>query len=88
MPTIKGPITIKPNSDNKEFVKKLEKAGVKIKLPFKATNWKSEKFPVNPEVLDGIELAGYENVKEYERGKTKVRKYKRSKYGSKKGGKR
>ena len=84
MVTIKGPITIRPNSKNEEFMKKLQEAGVKIKLPFKATNWKSSKFPIPPENLEGIDLAGYENVRSYKRGKTKVRQYKRSPKGAKK----
>lgn len=45
MTIIKGGIKILPNSDNKEFMDKLEKAGVKIKVPFKATGFSSSKMP-------------------------------------------
>lgn len=78
MPTIKAkkgkPIIIKSGED---FAKVLKESGAKVKLPFKATNWKSTKMPLNPEQLEGIELAGYENVKSHKRNGKKVKKYKR-----------
>lgn len=56
MTTIKGGVTILPNSDNKEFLEKLEDAGVKIKMPFKATGFKASKIPKCVD-LTGIEFA-------------------------------
>lgn len=56
MHTIKGPVTIKPGKENKEFIGKLKEAGVKVKLPFKAKGWKSTKTPEIAD-MEGIELA-------------------------------
>ena len=50
MVTIKGPFTIKPKSENKEFMKKLEESGTTIKLPFKATGFKCSKMPEGFEI--------------------------------------
>jgi len=44
MPTIKGPIHIKGGFNAKEFLKENTK-GVKIKLPFEATGFRSSKMP-------------------------------------------
>ena len=52
MMTIKGGVTILPNSDNKEFMSKLEQAGVKIKMPFTATGFKSSKTPKCVDMTD------------------------------------
>jgi hypothetical protein len=54
MITITGGVTILPNSDNKEFMDKLEKAGVKIKMPFKATGFSSSKMPRCVDMTDII----------------------------------
>ena len=55
MPTIKGPIKITGGFNASAFLK--EKApGVKIKLPFKATGWKSSKTPPVAD-MSGIEAA-------------------------------
>jgi len=42
MTTIKGPINIKGGFDAKKFLKE-NAADAKIKLPFTATGWKSDK---------------------------------------------
>jgi len=49
MVTIKGPIKMSGGFNAREFLK--EKAGdIKIKLPFKATGWKSTK---NSDLVEG-----------------------------------
>lgn len=45
MITIKGGVTILPNSDNSEFMDKLKTEGGSIKMPFSATNFTSTKTP-------------------------------------------
>jgi hypothetical protein len=86
LPTIKGskenPIIIGGNKQN--LLDKMKESKVKVGLPFKATNFKAEILPLPAEQLEGIEMAGYENVKEHKRGKKKVKKYTRGKYGKKK----
>lgn len=53
MITIKGGVTIKPKSDNTEFIEQLKKAGVKVKLPFTATGFTSTKMP---ELIDTADI--------------------------------
>lgn len=53
MPTIKGPLKFK-NFNANEFLKG---QGVKMKLPFKATGWKSSKKP-------DVEMEGIEEKQE------------------------
>jgi len=55
MPTIKGPIHIKGGFNAKEFLKENTK-GVKIKLPFEATGFRSSKMPKGVD-LSKIKLA-------------------------------
>lgn len=69
MPTIKGPIHIKGGFNAKEFLKENTK-GVKIKLPFEATGFRSSKMPKGVD-LSKIKLAGD--------GKLKVSKDKKEK---------
>lgn len=54
MITIKGGVTILPNSDNTAFMDKLDKAGAKIKVPFKATGFSSSKMPRCVDMTDII----------------------------------
>ena len=53
MPTIKGPIHFKGGFNARKF---LEKEGIKVELPFKATGFKSTKIPEGAD-LSGIEFA-------------------------------
>ena len=57
MPTVKGPITLKPNAPIPNEI--IEAAGG-VKLPFKADGWKSTKMPegisVEPANLEKIVL--------------------------------
>ena len=53
MPTIKGPIHFKGGFNARKF---LEKEGVKVKLPFEATGFRSSKIPAAAD-LSGIKFA-------------------------------
>ena len=53
MPTIKGPIHFKGGFNARKF---LEKGGVKVKLPFEATGFRSSKIPAAAD-LSGIKFA-------------------------------
>jgi len=83
MPTIKGPIHIRKNGDNTELFKKFKEAGVEIKLPFKATGFKSTKLPKGIK----IESTELETVRSHIRDvdptegvkKKRIRSYKRKK---------
>jgi len=68
---IKGGVKIDPKTGNKEFIEQLKKAGVKVKLPFKATGFTSTKMP---------ELADTTNIE----FKTKTNKIQKSKSKKKK----
>lgn len=59
MPTIKGPIHFKSGFNFVEFMKK---QGIKIKLPFSATGWKSSKTPEGVD-MSNIKLAKDNKVK-------------------------
>lgn len=54
MPTIKGPINLKGGLDASFLAEK----GINVKLPFKATGWKSSKMP------KGVKLVGIETAPE------------------------
>ena len=68
MTTIKGPIKIKNGFNAREFLEKHTK-GVKIKLPFSATGWKSAK---NSDLVEGTVA---EPVKEEPKKKPKKKKF-------------
>ena len=55
MPTIKGPIHFKGGFNAAEFLKE---KGVKVKLPFEATEFKSSKIP------EGVDLSGINFAKD------------------------
>ena len=69
MPTIKGPIHFKGGFNARKF---LEKEGIKVKLPFKATGFKSTKIPEGAD-LSGIEFAKDAKIPIKETKKEKVK---------------
>jgi len=93
MPIIKGPIKLGTKEGNKDFINKLKESNSEIKLPFKATGFKSSKMPFDKSQMNGIEFAeDVEVVKEHIRDvdpketivKKTIKSYTRRKSKSKK----
>ena len=73
MVTIKGPIHFKKGFSTDEIVKQITDGKLKVKLPFKATGWKSTKMPEIAD-LSGIELKVEKPAKEVKAKPAKKKK--------------